>query len=159
MAADLQIPVAEIWAYSAFGDQMRFTLVQRSPVPEVKTRPAAPAEPKPPRPVLAEQACGRRAPGAGRPGAAPASARSSGPNGRASRRASGDARAPGAPERRDSGQDASQGSGAGPRRSEGADGAAGGGQEARVARTETQVARPCHSSASFATNAGTRPRI
>ena len=76
MAADLQIPVAEVWAYSAFGDQMRFTLVQRSPVPELKTRSAASAEPKPPRPVPAEKpAVVARA--------APASARSPGPNGRA----------------------------------------------------------------------------
>ena len=30
LCTDLQIPVAEIWAYNALGDQMRFTLVQRS---------------------------------------------------------------------------------------------------------------------------------
>jgi hypothetical protein len=50
MATDFQIPVAEIWAYSAFGDQMRFALVHRSPAADVKPavpRPAAPAEPKP----------------------------------------------------------------------------------------------------------------
>src|SRR6185503_3559788 len=29
LVSDLQIPVAEIWAYNALGDQMRFTLVQR----------------------------------------------------------------------------------------------------------------------------------
>ena len=34
----------EIWAYNALGDQMRFTLVQRTPRPgEEKTQPAAPA--------------------------------------------------------------------------------------------------------------------
>ncbi len=83
MAADLQIPVAEVWAYSAFGDQMRFTLVQRSAVPEVKTRPAAPAEPKLPRPVPAEKPAVVARPEPAAPRAAPASARSSGPNGRA----------------------------------------------------------------------------
>ena len=30
LAADLQIAIAEIWAYSSLGDQLRFTLVQRS---------------------------------------------------------------------------------------------------------------------------------
>jgi hypothetical protein len=38
---DMQIPVAEIWAYTVIGDQPRFTLVQRSAMPEVKARPAA----------------------------------------------------------------------------------------------------------------------
>jgi hypothetical protein len=31
LCVDLEIPVAEMWAYSALGDQMRFTLVQRAP--------------------------------------------------------------------------------------------------------------------------------
>lgn len=30
LCGDLQIPVAELWAFHAVGDQMRFTLVQRS---------------------------------------------------------------------------------------------------------------------------------
>lgn len=30
LCAELQIPVTEVWAYSAMGDQMRFTLVQRA---------------------------------------------------------------------------------------------------------------------------------
>jgi hypothetical protein len=47
MASDLQIPVAEIWAYSALGDQMRFTLVHRTAVTEKPVRPAAPVEAKP----------------------------------------------------------------------------------------------------------------
>lgn len=39
---DLQIPVGEMWAYNAFGDQMRFTLVQRgSRPPDGKGRAAA----------------------------------------------------------------------------------------------------------------------
>jgi hypothetical protein len=31
LCADLQIPAAEVWAYHAIGDQMRFTLVQKAP--------------------------------------------------------------------------------------------------------------------------------
>src|SRR5204862_2628349 len=45
----LSIPVPQIWSYTVIGDQPRFTLVQRSAVPEVKTRPAA----APPRPAAA----------------------------------------------------------------------------------------------------------
>jgi hypothetical protein len=42
LCQDLQIPVTEIWAYHTIGDQMRFTLVQRTPQPEdAKTRPQA----------------------------------------------------------------------------------------------------------------------
>jgi hypothetical protein len=47
LCADLQIAAAELWAYNALGDQMRFTLVQRSAtaprVPEPKPLAAAPA--------------------------------------------------------------------------------------------------------------------
>ena len=44
LCTDLQIAAAEIWSYSALGDQMRFTLVQRSSraPAEPKARPAAP---------------------------------------------------------------------------------------------------------------------
>jgi hypothetical protein len=45
LCADLQIPVAELWTYHPMGDQMRFTLVQRSQVVP---------EPKPPRPPVRE---------------------------------------------------------------------------------------------------------
>jgi hypothetical protein len=78
MATDFQIPVAEIWAYSAFGDQMRFTLVHRSPTAEVKPapRPAAPAEPKPRPAAVAKPA----APAPARAAASPA--RASSANGR-----------------------------------------------------------------------------
>ena len=41
LCTDLQISVSEMWAYSALGDQMRFTLVQRSS--DGKARAAAPA--------------------------------------------------------------------------------------------------------------------
>ena len=43
LAADLQIQVAELWAYNAIGDQLRFTLVQRSAAAEAKARAAAAA--------------------------------------------------------------------------------------------------------------------
>ena len=46
LCQDLQVPVAEIWAYSSLGDQLRFTLVQRSAQgPESKPRVAAAARP------------------------------------------------------------------------------------------------------------------
>ena len=38
---DLQITISELWSYSAFGDQIRFTLVQRhGPEPKAVPRPA-----------------------------------------------------------------------------------------------------------------------
>ena len=56
MCADLRISVAEIWAYNLLGDQMRFTLVQRSaagrsrgaaaPKAVRAARPAAPSSPR-----------------------------------------------------------------------------------------------------------------
>ena len=76
MAANLQVPVAEIWAFSAFGDQMRFTLIHRTAVPEVKPRPVAAAEPKPRAAVAAKPAVAARA-------AAPARAAGSARGGRA----------------------------------------------------------------------------
>jgi len=45
LCQDLQIQVAEFWAYSLLGDQFRFTLVQRAAQPEVKARPTAAARP------------------------------------------------------------------------------------------------------------------
>ena len=56
LCGDLQIPVTEVWAFTAVGDQLRFTLVQRS---------ARSSEDKP-RAVAAGSAAGRRAPAAGR---------------------------------------------------------------------------------------------
>ena len=82
MAADLQVPVAEIWAYSAFGDQMRFTLIHRTPVPEVKSRPAPVAEPKPRPAVAPKAAVAERVAAPAAAGAPVASARAGGPNGR-----------------------------------------------------------------------------
>jgi hypothetical protein len=40
LCADLQIPVAEIWAFSAVGDQVRFALVHRSAKAEAASRSA-----------------------------------------------------------------------------------------------------------------------
>jgi hypothetical protein len=39
---DMQIAVSEIWAYHVIGDQLRFTLVQKSAQPELKTVKPAP---------------------------------------------------------------------------------------------------------------------
>jgi hypothetical protein len=52
LCTDLQISVSEMWAYSALGDQMRFTLVQRSSDGKARSaapaaRPAAPAPRRP----------------------------------------------------------------------------------------------------------------
>jgi hypothetical protein len=66
LCVDLQIPVTEIWAFNALGDQMRFTLVQRSsrssePKPRVaapRTAPSTRARPAP-RPVRAAAAGAR----------------------------------------------------------------------------------------------------
>ena len=63
LCSDLQIPVAEIWAYNSLGDQMRFTLVQR----------------------LANAADGRARSAAARAGSAPAARRAATPKPRAAR--------------------------------------------------------------------------
>ena len=55
LCADLQIPASEIWAYSALGDQIRFTPIHRTtpaaPEPRVRTipesKPARTREPQP----------------------------------------------------------------------------------------------------------------
>ena len=70
MAADMQIPVAELWAYSAIGDQLRFTMVQRSAAAEKAARAAAAAEAKP-RPSAPAPAAAPKV-AAPRPAAAPA---------------------------------------------------------------------------------------
>src|SRR4030095_11341941 len=46
LATDHSIPVAEMWAYHAIGDQIRFTLVQRTDVPQPRAPRPAP-EPAP----------------------------------------------------------------------------------------------------------------
>ena len=58
LCVDLQVSVSEIWMYHMLGDQMRFTLVQRSQGSEPKARPAAarPAAAARPRPGTAARA-------------------------------------------------------------------------------------------------------
>ena len=48
LCADMQIQVAELWSYNAFGDQIRFTLVNRTNQPEPKgaAKPAKAAAPR-----------------------------------------------------------------------------------------------------------------
>ena len=56
LCADMHIPVAELWTFHAVGDQMRFTLVQRS-VAAAEKAPRAPApEPAKPAPAVREAA-------------------------------------------------------------------------------------------------------
>ena len=45
LCQDMQVPVAEFWAYHVIGDQLRFTLVQRTAVPETKAKPVTVARP------------------------------------------------------------------------------------------------------------------
>jgi len=80
LCEDMQITVAEFWAYTVIGDQPRFTLVQRTAVPEAKTRPVAVAAPRPAasRPAAAARK-GANGEARTRPrAAAPAAARSKG---------------------------------------------------------------------------------
>jgi len=62
LCADLDIPVAELWAYQAIGDQIRFALVQRTQAsePEPRQRPAEPAV-RPAAPAERPAAAGRAA--------------------------------------------------------------------------------------------------
>lgn len=69
LCADLQVPVAELWTYHPVGDQMRFTLVQRSNAvaekPAVATSAPEPRHPAPSRetaraPRVAPSAAARR---------------------------------------------------------------------------------------------------
>jgi len=55
LCEDMHIPVAEVWSYTIIGDQPRFTLVQKSAVPEAKgiRAVAVPAAPRPPAPARA----------------------------------------------------------------------------------------------------------
>ena len=66
LCQDMQIPVTEIWAYHQIGDQIRFTLVHRSPqAAELKGRPSSPARTPAASPRAANgEARGRRPPAA-----------------------------------------------------------------------------------------------
>ena len=79
LCTDLNVNVAELWAYQSVGDQIRFTLVQRSAAAE-KARAAEPAEKpekaekaeKPEKPKVAAKpvaAAGKPVPAAGKNGA------------------------------------------------------------------------------------------
>lgn len=48
LCADLQIQVTELWSYSSFGDQIRFTIVHRTnqPEPKATARPAKATSPR-----------------------------------------------------------------------------------------------------------------
>jgi len=78
LCEDMQITVAEFWAYTVIGDQPRFTLVQRTAVPEAKARPAAvstaprPAAAAPARPAVTRPAVNGPARARARPAAPPA---------------------------------------------------------------------------------------
>jgi hypothetical protein len=80
LCADLQIPAAEVWAYHAVGEQMRFTLIQKAPQAVDGKRVAASGQaPAKPAPAAARGATPRSraaAPATARPGrraAAPSS--------------------------------------------------------------------------------------
>ncbi len=85
LCTDLNVNVAELWAYQSVGDQIRFTLVQRSAAAEQKAARAAaePAEPpvkpeKPEKPKVAAKPAPAARP-AGRNGAPLPAARPSRP--------------------------------------------------------------------------------
>jgi hypothetical protein len=70
LCADLQITVGELWSYNAFGDQIRFTLVQRTgPALEPKAAPKPAKAAAPARPAASRN---RPAPSPRRPAAAAA---------------------------------------------------------------------------------------
>jgi hypothetical protein len=82
LCADLQIPAAEVWAYHAIGDQMRFTLVQKVPQPVDGKKAAAPVASAPLKAAPAARksaARSRTAPAPVRRGAAPAARRKAAP--------------------------------------------------------------------------------
>jgi hypothetical protein len=72
LCVDLAIPVAELWAYQAIGDQIRFTLVQRTQAAEPQPRPrvaepvARPAAPSADHPSATARPAPSRAPAATR---------------------------------------------------------------------------------------------
>jgi len=89
MATEFQIPIAEIHAYSAIGEQMRFTMVHRAP-----GAPAAP-EPKPvakPASAAAPEAKTRPAAAAAKPAAKPATKAAAKPAAKSAKSAAGNGR-------------------------------------------------------------------
>ncbi len=62
LCSDLEVSIEELWAYHSLGDQLRFTLVQRSAQAEAKARPAAEPEEAPrARSAAAARGAGARA--------------------------------------------------------------------------------------------------
>lgn len=82
LCVDLRIPVAEMWAYHAIGEQMRFTLVERAAPPE-EAKPArtAAASPEPASRAATGKRAGAKA-GARARSARPVAARAAAANGR-----------------------------------------------------------------------------
>jgi hypothetical protein len=77
LCTDLQVQVAEMWAYHAIGDQIRFTLVTRTgPALVERPREAAPAKPAAPPRTAARARVTRARSGAARP-ARPAATKAS----------------------------------------------------------------------------------
>jgi hypothetical protein len=73
LAADQQISVSELWSYSSFGDQIRFTLVHRADQPPERRAATRPAKTASPRGAVSR---GRTAPAAARTARRPAAAAS-----------------------------------------------------------------------------------
>jgi hypothetical protein len=71
LCTDLQISVAEIWAYHAVGDQIRFTPVQRAAQPAEPKVAREPAAPKPKPAVAVKAAPAKPAAATARPAAPP----------------------------------------------------------------------------------------
>jgi hypothetical protein len=67
LCTDLQVTVAELWAYHSIGDQLRFTLVHRTTPPEGKARPAEVAVEPRPRPAAPAARARTSPPAAARP--------------------------------------------------------------------------------------------
>jgi hypothetical protein len=72
LCAALQITVAEIWAYNPLGDQMRFTLVQRSAARSSDGKGRAAATPRAASPAKAPRPAASSRARSGRPSASPA---------------------------------------------------------------------------------------
>ena len=83
LCADFQVSVAEIWAYHLLGDQMRFTLIQRSSGSEGRARAASTASR--PRPAAGGRSAARARPS--RPAAARPARRAAASGGAARRKA------------------------------------------------------------------------
>jgi hypothetical protein len=100
LCADLQVQVAEMWAYHSIGEQIRFTLVTRTQTPGERSREAAPARAAATAPARSRPARppARRAPAA-KPRAAVAKKKAA-PARRTTKRAPARSSAPSRPQKR-----------------------------------------------------------